>query len=119
MAIGGCTYFAPKDALQGDRLVATLKQVQPNFFFGTPRVFEKMRDALVKYELHASGLERTILEWAKTIGAAKSQTMQCGMMFGDRKPFGYLIAKLLVFSRVKQELGLGKAKMVMVENWTL
>ena len=64
MAIGGCTYFAPNDVLSGQgKITKILKAVRPTFFFGTPRVFEKIKDAMLTREEVTSGLQKQLLKW--------------------------------------------------------
>jgi long-chain-fatty-acid--CoA ligase ACSBG len=42
MYLGGSVYFAQPDALKGS-LGVTMKEVRPTFFFGVPRVWEKIQ----------------------------------------------------------------------------
>ena len=44
--LGSSTYFAQPDALKGS-LTVTLKEIHPTFFFGVPRVWEKIQGMLV------------------------------------------------------------------------
>jgi long-chain-fatty-acid--CoA ligase ACSBG len=47
MCVGATVYFAQPDALKGS-LVKTMKDVRPTFFFGVPRVWEKMQENIEK-----------------------------------------------------------------------
>ena len=44
---GCCCYFAGREALRGE-LLFYLQSVRPNIFLGVPRVYEKMKDKIIK-----------------------------------------------------------------------
>lgn len=46
MAARAAVYFADKNALKGS-LVNTLKEVRPTFFFGVPRIYEKIQEKVL------------------------------------------------------------------------
>jgi long-chain-fatty-acid--CoA ligase ACSBG len=54
LILGGCTYFAQPDALKGT-LTVTLKEVRPTFFFGVPRVWEKIEEKMVQMGRESTG----------------------------------------------------------------
>jgi long-chain-fatty-acid--CoA ligase ACSBG len=95
----GCTlYFAQPDALKGT-LTVTLRDVKPTFFFGVPRVWEKIQEKIVEIGRSNTGIKKMIGDWAKGIGLEKNKNMQ----FGGNKalPFGYGCANSLVLSKVR------------------
>ncbi|KAL7683358.1 putative AMP-dependent synthetase/ligase [Plasmopara halstedii] len=80
-------YFAQPDALKGS-LGVTLKEVRPTFFFGVPRVWEKIAEKMWSIA-------------AQTTGTALAQYGNSG-----GAPCGFGIANAVVLSRVKEALGL-------------
>ncbi|GMF27213.1 unnamed protein product [Phytophthora lilii] len=78
LAIGSEVYFAGPDALRGG-LLATLQEVRPNFFFGVPRVWEKMMESLEeKLGGAPEGLKKSLLTWAMVQGEDYSNQSQYG-----------------------------------------
>lgn len=55
------------DALRGS-LGETLKQVRPTYFFGVPRVWEKMEEKMKLIGAKTEGLKKHIAAWARTQG---------------------------------------------------
>jgi long-chain-fatty-acid--CoA ligase ACSBG len=107
MKLGGCTYFAQPDALKGS-LTKTLKDVQPTFFFGVPRVWEKIQEKMVQLGRDGGTLKQALGRWAKSVGTQHSAMVQFGASGGQ--PWGYGCANALVFSKIKQALGLARTK---------
>lgn len=108
MQIGACAYFAQPDALKGS-LTKTMQEARPTIFFGVPRVWEKIQEKMVEMGRNASGAAQTFSSWAKSVGIEKNRRAQFGQ--GGGLPWGYHLANLLVFSKVKAALGLDQAKM--------
>ncbi|CAK4670604.1 unnamed protein product, partial [Aphanomyces euteiches] len=100
-------YFAEPDALKGS-LGKTLKEVRPTYFLSVPRVFEKMYERMSELGRSATGARKMISNWAKEIGTTKTRQSEFGQ--GDGVPCGYSLAQQLVFSKVREALGLDQAK---------
>jgi long-chain-fatty-acid--CoA ligase ACSBG len=105
--LGCALYFAQADALKGS-LTLTLKDVKPTFFFGVPRVWEKIQEKMVQMGREKSATLRSISAWAKRIGTEKSRRAQYGN--GGGSPCNFWLANALVFKAVKGALGLDCAK---------
>ena len=56
----------------------TLKEARPTFFFGVPRVWEKMAAAIKEKGAQNSGLKKTIGTWAKGVGLKHYRNAQIG-----------------------------------------
>lgn len=106
IAFGSTVYFAQPDALKGS-LNTTIKEVRPTFFFGVPRVWEKMQEAIEKKTKNLMGTKLKLFNWSRT-----QATLQITSNFyGQRKSsFSYSIAKSLVINNIHKELGLDKCK---------
>ena len=107
MALGACVYFAQPDALKGT-LTVTLKEVRPTFFFGVPRVWEKIEEQMVQMGRESSGVKLLLAKWAKSLGAEHSRLAQYGN--GGGAPCCYSCANSLILSKIKEALGLDQCK---------
>lgn len=105
--IGACTYFAQPDALKGS-LTHTLAEVRPTFFFGVPRVWEKIQEKMVQIGRETKGLLKILSTWAKDMGRKHSEMSQFGASGGA--PCGYSCANAIVLKTIKKKLGLDQAK---------
>eukprot|EP00455_Lapot_gusevi_P047118 TRINITY_DN6321_c0_g1_i4.p1 TRINITY_DN6321_c0_g1~~TRINITY_DN6321_c0_g1_i4.p1 ORF type:complete len:709 (+),score=240.31 TRINITY_DN6321_c0_g1_i4:98-2224(+) len=101
-------WFARPDALRGS-LKDTLTTARPTFFFGVPRVWEKFMEAMQAKGAKASPLQRRIASWCKAKGLRAFENGQTGGS-GD-VPGGYWVAERVVFSKVRQALGLDRCHM--------
>ena len=106
LACGACTWFA--EGL--DKLGDNLREVRPTVFFGVPRVWEKMQAAMQAAGAQAPPLRRGIVAWAKKVGLAGGYAEQQGR----RRPATYALAQKLVFSKVRERLGLDAARYCVV-----
>lgn len=100
--------FAEPDALKGS-LVKTLKKIRPTVFMAVPRVYEKIQEKLLEIGAQSGPLKRAISSWAKSIGTAASQARDCG---DELMPWGYQLARMLVFNNVKKALGLDRCRLL-------
>lgn len=101
-------WFARPDALKGT-LGATLKAARPTIFFGVPRVWEKMSEAMKKIGAkNTKGLKKIFVEWCKRVGAAAYDAAQVGG--SGQKHDLYNFVDGLMFKKVAAGLGLDRAK---------
>lgn len=104
MAAGGCSWFARSlETLRDD-----LADVRPGFFFAVPRVWEKMQTAIEQAGASQPGWKRKIAGWARRVGREKIEREQRG----EAPPWSYELARKLVFSKVRQRLGLDRARIL-------
>lgn len=103
MAAGAsCTFAESFEALPRN-----LQEVRPDFFFGVPRVWEKMQAAMQAAGAAAPPLRRRLVRWARRQALAALPALQ----EGRRAPLGYALARRLVFTRVLRRLGLDRARL--------
>jgi long-chain-fatty-acid--CoA ligase ACSBG len=107
MALGAAAYFAQPDALKGS-LTKTMKEVKPTFFFGVPRVWEKIQEKMVQLGRESTGIKKFLSTLAKKIGTEKSKMAQFGA--GGGAPCGYSCMNAIVFNAIRGALGLDQCK---------
>jgi long-subunit acyl-CoA synthetase (AMP-forming) len=102
MSVGGCSWFAESI----EKLGENLREVRPHFFFAVPRVWEKMQAAIQAAGAKNSGLKKKIATWARGVGLTAGRAEQAGRP----KPIFFPVAQQLVFSKVREKLGLDRAR---------
>ncbi|MFA6954736.1 MAG: AMP-binding protein [Thermoanaerobaculia bacterium] len=102
---GASSWFAESLELLGENL----REVRPTVFLGVPRVWEKIEAKMRQFGDSAPPLRRKIAAWAKKVGLAGGYAIQRG----ERKPMSYGLAQKIVFSKVRERLGLDKARLCM------
>lgn len=102
MAMGSLLYFAESM----EKLGAALQEVRPTIFMGVPRVWEKIQAKMVAAGASAPPLRKKIAAWARKVGLAAGYAEQSG----KARPLMYPIAKKLVFDKVRDRLGLDRAR---------
>lgn len=104
MLMAGTVYFADKNALKGS-LLDTLVAARPTAFLGVPRVWEKIYEKMQAVAMTNGPIKTWIATWAKAQGLQYNLNRMNGIEY---KSWGYLIAKWLIFRKVKQALGLDR-----------
>ncbi|HVS03443.1 MAG TPA: AMP-binding protein, partial [Thermoanaerobaculia bacterium] len=99
---GACTWFAESLEKLGDNL----REARPTFFFAVPRVWEKIQAKMQAAGAQNPPLKRKIAAWARKQGLAGSQAEQ----EGRPRPALYGLANKLVFSKVRERLGLDASR---------
>jgi long-subunit acyl-CoA synthetase (AMP-forming) len=106
IATGACVHFA--ESLE--KMPENLREIRPHIFLGVPRVWEKIQAAMQQAGASASPLRRRIARWARGVGLAAGYADQ----EGRSRPLAYGLARRLVFSKVRDRLGLDQARMLVV-----
>jgi long-chain acyl-CoA synthetase len=107
-----------------DKIVAGLGEVRPEFMCGAPRIFEKVR-AAVMLASPRSGIQGRIARWAFAVGRDSREYRLEGRAMPARMRASYALADKLVFSKLKARMGgnveffiSGSAKMsAQVQAW--
>lgn len=103
MAIGSVVYFAESIEKLGENLV----EVRPTLFMGVPRVWEKIQAKMMAAGASAPPVRKKLVAWARKTGLAGGYAEQRG----QNKPFLFPVAQKLVFDKVRQRLGLDRARL--------
>jgi long-subunit acyl-CoA synthetase (AMP-forming) len=101
LTMGATSWFA--ESLE--KLPANLAEVRPHAFLGVPRVWEKIQAAMEAAGAESGGLRRRLVRWARDVGLRGGRAAQRG----EPLPPLYRFADRLVFSKVRQRLGLDRA----------
>lgn len=102
MVKGGCTYFAESIEQLGDNL----REVRPTMFLAVPRVWEKIQAKMVAAGAQNKGIKKKLATWARGVGLKSGYALQNGGSTG----LSYSIANKLVFSTVREKLGLDQCR---------
>ncbi len=101
--------FSPQDHLNDN-----LKEVKPTVFFGVPRIFERFQAGVAAQLSEAEGVRAKLVEWARGVGtqvtALKNQSQEPGALLALQ----HRIADALIFSKVKEGLGLSEVRNLIV-----
>ena len=100
--MGATVWFAESIDKLGDNLT----EVHPTVFVGVPRVWEKIQAKMLAIGATAPPLRKKIVAWAKKKGLAGGYAMQEGKPY----PFMYGLASKLIFSKVRDKLGLDRCR---------
>jgi long-subunit acyl-CoA synthetase (AMP-forming) len=104
MQCAACVHFAESM----EKLGETLREVRPHYFLAVPRVWEKIQERMMAAGASAPPLRKKIVAWARRQGLAGGYASQQHVA---RSPM-YAIANALVFKKVRAQLGLDRAKVL-------
>jgi long-subunit acyl-CoA synthetase (AMP-forming) len=103
MAMGSLVYFAESI----EKLGESLAEVRPTVFMGVPRVWEKIQAKMQAAGANAPPMRKKLVAWARKTGLAGGFAEQRG----EKKPLLFPLAKKIVFDKVRQRLGLDRARL--------
>ncbi|XKL69250.1 hypothetical protein PGB90_007019 [Kerria lacca] len=102
LILGACVYFPNENILKAN-LIEYVKYVRPTFFFGVPRIYEKIAEAIQTAEKNSSStLKRMILKKAKSVATDHHKAIMEGY---DRESLLYKFFRAVLFSKIKKSLG--------------
>jgi len=104
MAFGATSWFAESM----DKLGETLREARPTIFLGVPRVWEKIQEKMEAAGANNPPVKKKIVRWARGKGLAGGYAHQRK----EGPPSFYGLANKLVFSKVRTQLGLDRARML-------
>ncbi len=87
-----------------DKIVQGLGEVSPTFMCGAPRIFEKVR-AAVLLSSPRGGIKGRIARWAFAVGRASREYRLAGKPLPPAMRLAYTVADHLVFSKLKERVG--------------
>ncbi len=87
-----------------DRIVGGLGEVKPEFMCGAPRIFEKVRSAVL-LSSPRGGIQGRIARWAFAVGRDSREYRMSGQPMPARMRVSYELADRLVFSKLKAKMG--------------
>jgi len=93
-----------------DYLNENFREVQPTLVFGVPRIWERFRDGVAAKLGEATGAKAKIADWAIKVGEEASALKRQGKEPGGLLGLQFNLANKLVFSTIKEGLGLSRAK---------
>jgi long-chain acyl-CoA synthetase len=93
----------------GESFLTDLQEVQPTFFLGVPRVWEKLMASVEIRMRDASRIKRGVYRWAHKRGTAVARKRMAGS-FGPVQKVGYLLLWLTCFRPLRKKLGLLRVK---------
>jgi long-chain acyl-CoA synthetase len=97
-----------------EKLLDNLKEVRPTIFFGVPRVWERFYNGVTARMAETSFPRVKIAEWAMGVGRKVSDLRNRGEEPSGVLATQYNLADRLVFSTVKEALGLDAVKAAFV-----
>jgi len=108
VTVGYAIYFAQYSPAV--YLNDNMKEVQPTISFGVPRVWEKFASGVQAKLALATGAKAKISSWAQRVGEKGAMLRNRGESVDGFLGWQHNLAEKLVFSTVKEGLGLAKAK---------
>ncbi len=95
-----------------DHLNDNLKEIKPTVFFGVPRIFERFQAGVAATLSQSTGVRAKIGSWAIGVGEKVAAIRNRGQAPSGLLAFQHNLASKLVFSKVKEGLGMTEARIL-------
>ena len=92
------------------RLAETIGEIHPTLFFAVPRVWEKFYAGVSKELGESSGAKAMIVNRAMVVGRDHTASLDAGRVPGRTVSFQYGLFDNLVYSKVKEAIGLEQCR---------
>ncbi|MBP7997863.1 MAG: long-chain fatty acid--CoA ligase [Chloroflexi bacterium] len=99
-------------AESGAKVAENVREVEPTILFGVPRVWERFHTGVANNLNQNTGLKAKIAHWAQGVGSQVTALHHQGKQPSGLLAMQYALADRLVFAKVKERTGLGKAKII-------
>ena len=106
MAHGATINFAESP----ETVMQNLREVSPTYVFAVPRVWEKFYSRVTTAMADATWIGRKAYTWAMKVGEQRADKIVAGASLSSWERLRYSIADRLVFSNIKQVLGLDRTR---------
>lgn len=108
-AYAGCAVYY---ATSLEELAQNLPEVKPTIIFGVPRVWEKVYDGITGQLESATGIKKQLVNWALSVGKKAVPYRLKDQMPAGLLGLQYRLADRLVFSTIRETIGLDEAHLV-------
>ena len=95
----------PRAYCHARHVAELLPVIRPVYFCSVPRVFEKVRDAVLAKVDAASPARRRLFHWALAVGARVARARLAGVSPDARTALAHAVADRLVLAKVRAALG--------------
>lgn len=106
ITVGGQVYYAESI----EKVLDNLKEVRPTIVFAVPRIWEKMHAGMAAKLALATGAKAALVGWARSVGEQATARKNRGEAVSGWLGFQYNVANNLIFSKVKEAIGLSRAR---------
>ena len=104
--VGWTVYYAESPTA----IAENLKETEPTIVFGVPRVWERFYNGVSARLNEATGARARLVAWARGVGSQMTNLSNQGKQPSGLLQFQYNLADRLVFSRLREALGLANMR---------
>ena len=110
IGVGLCRHYCVSFCTKFENVSVELPEVQPTLLLSVPRLWEKMMDGVTTRVRNGAGVKKALAIWGLEVGERVGEAKYSEKMANPLDLIQYLLADKLVLSKIRQALGLGRAK---------